>query len=307
MRKIFALLTLIVVSVCGGIARADNCESFGNNGGMPPGIQDLNPSYVNRAGTNQLNSYYNPVSPCTQVEYSGGYYNWDTNTWISVYSCTSCISGYDSLPTSKTESGCVIEYTECGMTCNTQSSKPSGSNANTVSVHNCASSSTTYAVISGVSGIYWTINTCNTCSSGYYPVSRVYSIAGMPAGDCDVGYTDCVRCVYDDHCGTSDTSFVASTTGYQKKTSYSCSNNSCYSSTQYRCAKDYYPTQSTTTGIATSTSALGCTKCGNMYSTITTTTTGPGATGISACCAASGSTASDTTGTFQLQGSCCWQ
>ncbi|MDR2412611.1 MAG: hypothetical protein LBD50_00165 [Rickettsiales bacterium] len=90
---------------------------------------------------------------------------------------------------------------------------------------------------------------CATCNSGYTRTNG----GTQSAGTCDYDYyycqSNCTGCA---NC-TSDADWSAYGTGYQKKTTKSCSCNTCNSSTTYRCAAGYYGTSTNGTS--------GCTIC----------------------------------------------
>ena len=97
---------------------------------------------------------------------------------------------------------------------------------------------------------------------------------------------DCSTCVSAD--------WAAYSTGYESKVSATCNSRTgaCTRKTSYRCAAGYYG--SSTNGTS------GCAKCPSPG------TTDAGATSITECCIPSGTTGSDTTGTYTYTSQCCY-
>ncbi len=97
---------------------------------------------------------------------------------------------------------------------------------------------------------------------------------------------DCSTCV--------STDWAAYSTGYESKVSATCNTRTgaCKRTTSYRCAAGYYG--SSTNGTS------GCSKCPSPG------TTAAGATSITECCIPSGTTGSDTTGTYTYTSQCCY-
>ncbi|MDR2413328.1 MAG: hypothetical protein LBD50_03935 [Rickettsiales bacterium] len=91
----------------------------------------------------------------------------------------------------------------------------------------CTFISSAYDTCTCGSKIYYTIEcaTDSHCGSGYTCILN----------ECIISCTGCTNC-------TSDADWSAYGTGYQKKTTKSCSCNTCNSSTAYRCAAGYYGT-----------------------------------------------------------------
>lgn len=141
------------------------------------------------------------------------------------------------------------------------------------------------------SGKCYVLNGCNRCNTGY---TRVLSGYGeCTAADLGNNYYEC-QC----NCSncTSDTTWSAAGTGYQKKVTRTCSCSSgspqCTTSTSYRCAAGYYGSSSNGTS--------GCTKCPDSGNS------SEGSTRVTSCCLPSGSAFSDTTGTGSFTAQCCY-
>lgn len=95
------------------------------------------------------------------------------------------------------------------------------------------------------------------------------------------------------NCVSSD--WGALSTGYESKVAATCNTTTgvCTKTTEYRCATGYYG--SSTNGTS------GCNECPSSG-----TTASAGATSISECCLASGTTGGDNTGTYTYTGDCCY-
>ena len=137
--------------------------------------------------------------------------------------------------------------------------------------------------------------------------STTFVVAGI-RGFCDGGISDGLACSVDTHCprgicvmaggGTtctasncSPSAWTAYARGYERRTYRYCSTSTkCTSSTQYRCAAGYY-------GITTNGSS-GCTRCPNSGSSV------PGPTVIRSCYLPSGTTGTDTSGTYTYTADC---
>ena len=228
---------------------------------------------------------------------NGLYYNTATQTYIVVKTCTSCTSPAILLPGNATlENGCTAEFNVCGVTCSTTTTKPSGSQATSIDVSHCSSSSTFYATLDQVPNVYWTIHTCNTCQSGYYRYETSYNQAG--GGYCSVTYYDCAACTAIPSYG----SWSSYSTGYERRlVTYSWNASGCGSTPsstyEYRCAAGYY-------GSPTSGSS-GCTKCNVSFTNTCSVTNGNGTQTCYHTSSPAGSTSSSAcTGTANC-GSCC--
>ena len=93
---------------------------------------------------------------------------------------------------------------------------------------------------------------------------------------------DCTNC--------SSTSWSALRTGYESRIRATCNCGICDKTTQYRCAAGYY-------GITTNGSS-GCTRCPNSGSSVA------GSTVITSCYLPSGTTGSDSSGTYTYTADC---
>ena len=134
-----------------------------------------------------------------------------------------------------------------------------------------------------------------------------FAVAGI-RGICDGGTADGLACTYDTDCpggkcvmsgtGTTCTSlnckstnWTAYATGYERRTYKYCATlTRCASSIQYRCAAGYYG--SSTMGTS------GCTRCPNDGSSVA------GSTVITSCYLPSGTTLTDSTGTYTYTADC---
>ena len=234
---------------------------------------------------------------CPNQNSNGGvYYNTATNTYVSVNQCNSCQSpGQLVTKTTTLNNGCVATYQDCDVVCNTSTTKPGGSNAQTYSASNCSSYATTsYVTISGISSVYWTVRSCNTCQSGYY---RYATSANN--GTCSATYYDCARCVKTPTYGPWRS--AAGHPGYEQRTvSYTWNNSACGSTPsntyEIRCAAGYYGTPTSVTS--------GCTKCGQIEGI--NSTSPAGSTSCTACCVSAGDTGSDGIGSFEMKTACCF-
>ena len=133
------------------------------------------------------------------------------------------------------------------------------------------------------------ITSCSGCKSGKgtFTTKRYY----FTEGNCSSGYYG--ECVCSGCSSCTPTTWTAYGTGYQYRKYCDC--NTC--NTEYRCANGYW-------GLPLG-SASGCTACTKACSIFTTTNTAGSNSTKSTCCAASGSTGSDTTGTAILTAKTC--
>ena len=85
--------------------------------------------------------------------------------------------------------------------------------------------------------------------------------------------------------------------GREQKITATCNTNTCVCSkrTQYRCSAGYWGT-----GIIDISTGVGCTACASPG------TSSAGTTSISGCCIPSGTTGTDSTGSYRYSSSCCW-
>jgi len=113
--------------------------------------------------------------------------------------------------------------------------------------------------------------------------------------DCFTGYECnlvtliCEKCNGCSNC-TSDTTWGASSTGYETKATRTCKCNSCIEEYSFRCAAGYYGNPTITTS--------GCTACP------TGGTSAPGAKAKTECYIPAGTTQSDSTGTYVITSNC---
>lgn len=137
--------------------------------------------------------------------------------------------------------------------------------------------------------------------------STTFAVAGI-RGICDGGISDGLACSVDTDCpggtcvmaggGTQCTSlncrstnWTAYATGYERRTYKYCATlTRCASSIQFRCAAGYYG--SSTTGTS------GCTRCPNSGVSMA------GSTEITSCYLPSGTTGTDTSGTYTYTADC---
>ena len=137
--------------------------------------------------------------------------------------------------------------------------------------------------------------------------STTFAVAGI-RGICDGGPSDGLACSVDTDCpggtcvmaggGTTCTAtncvssaWTAYATGYERRTYRYCSTSTkCTSSTQYRCAAGYYG--------RTINGSSGCTRCPNSGSSVA------GSIVITSCYLPSGTTGTDTSGTYTYTADC---
>ncbi len=133
---------------------------------------------------------------------------------------------------------------------------------------------------------------CTRCNSGYKQDNGYVEVSGcsnkIPANNCIPDCTGCSNC-------TSDTSWSAGNTGYEKKVTRTCNCNTCTATTSYRCAAGYYG--SSTNGTS------GCTRCpaSDVYTTAALLTkiygtSIAGTTVMTSCYIPAGTTFYDNTG-----------
>ena len=136
------------------------------------------------------------------------------------------------------------------------------------------------------------VESCTTCESGYTKVSKSI-ILSCGNGTVTATYNTCLPTCTTSNC-KSDTSWSAAGTGYQKKANRSCSDSTtCKTTYSYRCAAGYYGSSSN--------GRSGCNPCpsGGTSSAGTTSATG--------CYIPSGTTGSDSTGTYKYTSNCYWK
>ncbi len=136
------------------------------------------------------------------------------------------------------------------------------------------------------------ITSCNRCNSGFAKVSKTLEgCSGITYNTCECTCSNC----------TSDTSWSAGSTGYQKQTTRWCEcyagTPTCNTSTEYRCAVGYY-------GSSTNGSS-GCARCPASSGTYGTTASA-GTTSVSGCYIPAGSSFSDSTGSGTYTRDCAY-
>ena len=135
------------------------------------------------------------------------------------------------------------------------------------------------------------ISTCTKCKSGY---NIKHITATYSAGGCTYEYDTCERaCTGCSNCA-SDSDWSAGNTGYQKKTTRTCSCNTCNEITTYRCAPGYYGTSTNGTS--------GCTICPTANSM--TGTSAAGSTSQTSCYIPSDTSNNDSAGIFTFTENC---
>lgn len=168
----------------------------------------------------------------------------------------------------------------------------------TTEANMCMNAAESYCISHGSYKYYkssmscYSVRDCNACDSGYTRISRaLYGCSNVSYYDCDCVCNNC----------TSDATWSAAGTGYEKKTSRSCNCDSgqaiCKESTSYRCAVGYYGSSSNGTS--------GCDRCppsGGVYGT----TDSAGTTSITGCYLPDGTKGSDGTGSWEISGGKCY-
>lgn len=133
------------------------------------------------------------------------------------------------------------------------------------------------------------IFSCTSCDAGYELTQQTASVPGCSN---EISFNVC-RKSCDGTCSDCTTSaWTAGNTGYQKRTYASCNTATCVCTkrTQYRCAAGYYGTSSNGTS--------GCSRCPSNGSSTA------GATAITSCYLPSGTTGSDSTGSYTYTSNC---
>lgn len=122
------------------------------------------------------------------------------------------------------------------------------------------------------------------CTSGLCSCNGEFpTCAGRCMENCSGGCSNC-----------TSTQWASSGTGYETRTYATCDCKTCTKSTEYRCAAGYYG--SSTNGTS------GCTRCpssGGIYGT-----SAAGSTAITSCYIPSGTSMSDSTGTYTYTDNC---
>ncbi len=133
------------------------------------------------------------------------------------------------------------------------------------------------------------IFSCTSCDAGYELTQQAASVPGCSN---EISFNVC-RKSCDGTCSDCTTSaWTAGNTGYQKRTYASCNTATCVCTkrTQYQCAAGYYGTSSNGTS--------GCSRCPSNGSSTA------GATAITSCYLPSGTTGSDSTGSYTYTSNC---
>ena len=133
------------------------------------------------------------------------------------------------------------------------------------------------------------IFSCTSCDAGCELTQQAASVPGCSN---EISFNVC-RKSCDGTCSDCTTSaWTAGNTGYQKRTYASCNTATCVCTkrTQYRCAAGYYGTSSNGTS--------GCSRCPSNGSSTA------GATAITSCYLPSGTTGSDSTGSYTYTANC---
>ena len=133
------------------------------------------------------------------------------------------------------------------------------------------------------------IFSCTSCDAGYELTQQAASVPGCSN---EILFNVC-RKSCDGTCSDCTTSaWTAGNTGYQKRTYASCNTATCVctKTAQYRCAAGYYGTSSNGTS--------GCSRCPSNGSSTA------GATAITSCYLPSGTTGSDSTGSYTYTSNC---
>ena len=133
------------------------------------------------------------------------------------------------------------------------------------------------------------IFSCSRCETGY---ELTQQRATVPNCSNEILFNVC-RKPCDGTCSDCTTSaWTAGNTGYQKRTYASCNTATCVctKTAQYRCAAGYYGTSSNGTS--------GCTRCPSSGSSAA------GTTAITSCYLPSGTTGSDSTGSYTYTANC---
>lgn len=148
-----------------------------------------------------------------------------------------------------------------------------------------------------VIGSGFKINSCSSCLSGYTRKAQTYShgscgpytwyLCEKSGGSgCDGTCDDC-----------ESTGWTSVGGGREQKITATCNTSTCVCSktVQYRCSAGYWGT-----GIIDMSTGVGCTACASPG------TSSAGTTSISGCCIPSGTTGTDSTGSYRYSFSCCW-
>lgn len=137
----------------------------------------------------------------------------------------------------------------------------------------------------GAYGIF----SCNRCDTGYELVQLTTSV---PNCSNKISFKACRKACDGTCIDCTTTAWTTGNTGYQKRTYASCNTSTCVctKTTQYQCAAGYYGTSNNGTS--------GCTRCPSSGSSAA------GTTAITSCYLPSGTTGSDSTGSYTYTANC---
>lgn len=149
---------------------------------------------------------------------------------------------------------------------------------------NC-SSYVPYCLTDGTS---FAVSSCDSCASGYKKQVASTSCGNITVYECVRDCSGCSNC-------TSDTTWSAGNTGFEKKIIRACNCNTCVASISYRCATGYYG--SSTNGTT------GCMSCkdetNNSYAT-----SAAGSTAKTSCYIPASISLSDDMGAYTFTNNC---
>ena len=161
----------------------------------------------------------------------------------------------------------------------------------------CATQTSSCYTDGTVVGSGFKINSCLSCLSGYTRTEQIYrhgscgpykwySCEKSGGSGCDGTCDDC-----------ESTGWTSVGGGREQKITATCNTSTCVCSktVQYRCSAGYWGT-----GIIDMSTGVGCTAC------VSPGTSSAGTTSISGCCIPSGTTRTDSTGSYRYSFSCCW-
>ena len=257
------------------------CLLGGNAFAACSGVLTSESAAIAYAGTGAIkivvdaDSYSNPWAwSTTTTGCSGSTTRWYADSTKHVYrkvvSCTSCPSS-SNLTTAKVAVGdCVYDFNICDR-CST---------VTTPSIHaaslgtygpdsGCSSYETRYVEVPDGDDSYYEIRSCTSCNSGYHMITN-----SSDSGECSTSYVSCERCT----AGTYINYATEGAFGY------------CVD-----CAVGTYNGQ---------TEATSCETCPTIHG-MSTTTSGTGTSYVGYCCVSSGTTATDSTGTYTIDPLCC--
>ena len=144
------------------------------------------------------------------------------------------------------------------------------------------------------SGEYVKVTDCTSCTSGAELNTVRYTTNPYGGGQCDIYYEEC-QCPDCTNC--TSTSWTSYSTTHERRTLKTCNCGTCNSTTEYRCKGGYYGNPST--------GSSGCTACPTLCGSLSSTSTAGSNGTVMGCCAASGSTGSNSTGSFTITSQVC--